>query len=243
MKHVIAPRTQQAKKIKTIILDYLDGSQIDEYACIEVGCGTGEISSYFAGIVAKMWGIEIDISNILRKQSSQVDNLAFSHADGARLPFSNESFDLVLFPQVYEHTINQKEVFDEIHRVLKPGGICFFSGPNRLQVIEPHYFLPFLSWLPHKLADLYLRLTKKGEKFDIYPRNYWYIKRLTKSFYRIDYTHKMIAKPENYGFPIHKSYEMITRIPKWLIKSLTPFYPNYNWVLIKKNTPQKLIKK
>ncbi|HOE70103.1 MAG TPA: class I SAM-dependent methyltransferase [Brevefilum sp.] len=236
MNHLIASRTQQAKKIITVIMDYLDGLQMDAFSCIEVGCGSGEISAYFGDFVAKMWGIELEFSNFPFAQASQKKNFAFSQADGAKLPFSDQVFDLVLFPQVYEHTTKQKEVFNEIYRVLKPGGICFFSGPNRFQIIEPHYFLPFLSWLPHKLSDLYLRLTQKGDIFDIYPRNYWYIKRLAKSFTRIDYTHKMIANPEKYGLQTKKLNKIIIKIPLELIKCLAPFYPNYNWLLIKQNS-------
>jgi SAM-dependent methyltransferase len=233
MKHTIVSRAKQANKIKGVIIDFLGGFSLQDFDCVEVGCGSGEISAIFADFVAQIWGIEIDTSNILRHRFTQYNNLAFSHADGARLPFNDASFDLVLFPQVYEHTTRQQEIFDEILRVLKPGGLCFFSGPNRYQITEPHYFLPFLSWLPHCWASNYLRLTRKGFIYDIYPRSYWKLKKLTKGFIRYDYTYKLIQNPESFGFEDRVENSVVKKIPTWMIKLLAPIYPNYNWILKK----------
>lgn len=233
MRHAIASRKEQAQKIYSILSDFLNEQGIYEFQCIEVGCGSGEISAFFADKVKTMWGIEIDIGNILKHQVSSQANLAFSHADGANLPFKESTFDLVLFPQVYEHTTQQQKVINEIFRILRPGGICFFSGPNRYQLIEPHFFLPFLSWLPHCLADLYLKLTKKGKVYDIYPRNYWRLKKLTRSFKRYDYTYQMIKNPENFGLESRVKRTIINKLPTRLVKWVAPFYPNYNWILVK----------
>jgi len=233
MSHHIASREKQAQKIHAILKDYLNTDDFKSLHCLEVGCGTGEISAYFANKVKTIWGIEIDRSIILKHQTSLSANLAYSEADGANLPFGDSSFDLILFPQVYEHTLKQQDLFDEIHRVLKPNGVCFFSGPNRLQIIEPHYFLPFLSWLPHFLSSLYLKITKKGEIFDIYPRNYWHLKKLTKSFSRYDYTQEMIRNPDKFKLNHRMNKFHFCKLPDWLLNLLTPFYPNYNWILIK----------
>ncbi|HAW59564.1 MAG TPA: hypothetical protein DCX03_11250, partial [Bacteroidales bacterium] len=142
---------------------------------------------------------------------------------------------LVLLPQVYEHTTEQQKVFNEIYRVLKPNGICFFSGPNRYQIIEPHYFLPFLSWLPNRLATSYLRISKKGNRYDIYPRSYGTLLKLTKNFIRYDYTSKLIKSPEIFGVDSRVITPIVKVIPMWLIKLLEPFYPNYNWILVKQS--------
>lgn len=245
MHHDIASRKQQAQKIHKIISDFLGKDTFRNLRIIEVGCGTGEISAFFAEITHLIWGIEIDISNLLKHQTSFLPNLAFSHANGANLPFKDESFDIVLFPQVYEHTTQQQAVINDIYRILKPGGICFFSGPNRFQIIEPHYFLPFLSWLPHFLSNFYLKLTKKGVLYDIYPRNYWRLKKMTKAFQRFDYTAKLIKNPEKFGLEIQMKSQFINSFPIWFIKSLAPFFPNYNWILQKQlnniHTPEQEI--
>ncbi len=45
------------------------------------------------------------------------------------LPFADESFDLVTACDVVEHVENDRRVFDEFARVLKPGGCLIFSVP------------------------------------------------------------------------------------------------------------------
>ena len=39
-----------------------------------------------------------------------------------KLSFKENSFDIVICTHVYEHVPNSKKLFDEIYRVLKPGG-------------------------------------------------------------------------------------------------------------------------
>ena len=59
---------------------------------------------------------------------------------------------------IYEHVVDPDAVLREIRRVLAPDGVVYLGLANRLGVVEPHYRLPFLSWLPHgPLADRYVR--------------------------------------------------------------------------------------
>lgn len=41
--------------------------------------------------------------------------------------------------------------------------------PNRWQVVEPHYRLAFLSWLPQGWRTPYLRLRQRGSHYDCRP--------------------------------------------------------------------------
>ncbi|MBS0461925.1 MAG: class I SAM-dependent methyltransferase [Proteobacteria bacterium] len=50
-------------------------------------------------------------------------------ADGARLPFLDDSFDSVLLLEVLEHVAQPGAVLTEIRRVLKPGGVLLLSMP------------------------------------------------------------------------------------------------------------------
>src|ERR1700759_688152 len=56
-----------------------------------------------------------------------------ARADAESLPFSDESFDLVLGHAVLHHLPNLRRAFAEFHRVLRPGGRIVFAGePSRL---------------------------------------------------------------------------------------------------------------
>jgi len=48
---------------------------------------------------------------------------------GEDLPFASDSFDLIFCTQVLEYIPTPGKVIDEIHRVLKPGGILLLSVP------------------------------------------------------------------------------------------------------------------
>src|SRR3546814_13212696 len=76
---------------------------------------------------------------------------------------------------VIEHVGNadaQRHHLVEIRRVLAPDGVVYFAAPNRWRLVEPHFRLPFLSWLPHPASDRYLRLMCRGIHYDFHPPSY-----------------------------------------------------------------------
>jgi SAM-dependent methyltransferase len=48
-------------------------------------------------------------------------------------------------------------VISEIARVLKPGGACLTSAPNRFAFRDAHYHLPGINWLPRPWAEAIIR--------------------------------------------------------------------------------------
>ena len=64
------------------------------------------------------------------------------HARGELIPFRDRSMDIVLCTQVLEHVIRPEEIVDEIHRVLKPGGVAFISVP----AVFPLHGGPYDNW-------------------------------------------------------------------------------------------------
>ena len=49
--------------------------------------------------------------------------------DGIQMPFENDLFDCVIATEVFEHCPSLEITLSEINRVLKPGGILFFTVP------------------------------------------------------------------------------------------------------------------
>ncbi len=60
-------------------------------------------------------------------------------ADGHQLPFPDESFEAIWIQAVLEHVLEPQRVADEIHRVLKPGGLVYADTPFMQQVHEGAY--------------------------------------------------------------------------------------------------------
>lgn len=238
VKHIPASRTQQAQKIIRLLLDGIDSrDKKSSGICLDIGCGTGEIGKILAPNFQFVIGIEIDLNRI--KVDDDVDttkrNFFFTQANGANLPFDDDSFDFIICAQVYEHTVDQIGLVKEIWRVLKKDGICFFSGPNKFTIIEEHYFLPCLSWFPSKMSDLYLKLFTGNNHYDIYPLSHRNLLKLLQNFYIEDTTIQILKNPRKYGMIDRFGILNLLRfVPELLIKPFLFFIPNFNWIIKKK---------
>ena len=70
------------------------------------------------------------------------------NAVGERLPFADDSFDIIYSSNVLEHTDEPAQVLAESMRVLAPGGVMQFVFPNYRSYYDGHYgvFHPPLYW-------------------------------------------------------------------------------------------------
>ncbi len=126
----------------------------------DLGSGTGIIKQVLETEFSKpIVGFEIDRDVV-------VEGDRMVRADILRLPVADGGLDFLLMNHVYEHVTDHRRLFGEAYRVLAPGGRAYVSAGNRYVVIEPHYRLPFLSWLPSGVADLYLRASRRGSGYD-----------------------------------------------------------------------------
>lgn len=119
---------------------------------LEIGCGTGYGADYLSKFVSSIVAVDIWEGGILYcRDKYGKDNLIFMQADGLKLPFEKDSFDVALSFQVIEH-IEPKLVSNylaEIKRVLKRGGTFIVSTRNsRLRL------LPFQKpWNPEHIKE------------------------------------------------------------------------------------------
>ena len=101
---------------------------------LEIGCGTGYGANHLSGSASSIVAIDIREGGISYCQDKYgKDNLVFLEADGLKLPFKDNSFDIALSFQVVEH-IEPKSVLNyltEIKRVLKKEGTFILSTPNK----------------------------------------------------------------------------------------------------------------
>ena len=102
---------------------------------LEVGCGAGTDLARFAKGGAIVSGVDLSSSAIaLAKTNFEHQQLHgdLREADGERLPFPNDTFDLVYAHGVVQYTPNPARLVDECRRVLKPGGEAIFQVYNRI---------------------------------------------------------------------------------------------------------------
>lgn len=158
-------RTLKARKIELLL-----GSAVrDGAALLDVGTGAGWIAQYFA--THPRYRLAVTAVDA-RDERVATGGYAFRQVAGATLPFADASFDVVLSNHVIEHVGGEAEQrlhLQEARRVLRPGGTLYLAAPNRWSLVEPHYRLPFLSWLPAALANAYVRAAGRGQWYDCRP--------------------------------------------------------------------------
>jgi SAM-dependent methyltransferase len=197
---------------------------------LDIGCSYGLILKQLAADVDYGVGVDFDIAGMQRFNTG----VGFVCADAERLPFAPGSFDIILCNHVYEHTDNPARMLDEIERVLAPDGVCYFAGPNKYDLIEPHYGLPFLSWLPPPLADRYLKLTGKGASYIEKPYSYRELMRLLARFEIEDYTGKIVSDPVRFhATDILPNGSLKQFMAKVVLRFLPFLFPGFIWVIRK----------
>lgn len=91
---------------------------------LEIGCGCGEASVYFAsqGAIVVASDISDEMVNLTKKVAAHRGvNLTGIVCSADALPFENESFDLVYAANVLHH-VDMEPTLDEIKRILRGGG-------------------------------------------------------------------------------------------------------------------------
>jgi SAM-dependent methyltransferase len=84
------------------------------------------------------------------------------YEEGGRLPFADDSFDLVISDQVFEHVEPLEAAAREIERVAAPGAVAYHHFPYRTVWREGHIGIPFAHRLPPgRLRLLYTMLLRR----------------------------------------------------------------------------------
>jgi SAM-dependent methyltransferase len=100
---------------------------------LDLGCGhqilpawRGEAEKRLAGRGRALVGIDYDLPSLRTHPHLRLK----VRGDIATLPFRDRSFDLVTANMVVEHIENPERQFEEVRRVLKPGGLFLLHTPN-----------------------------------------------------------------------------------------------------------------
>ena len=227
-------RQRKAATMIAVLQDYFS-LPLSKLRAIDVGASTGIIDTFLADYFGSITGVDIDQKAIdWAKTSFGAENLFFHAGDAGALKIPDESMDVVICSQVYEHVPDAKIMMKEIHRVLRPGGVCYFAASNRLRWNEPHYNLPLLSVIPRPLAHWYVRLSGQAMYYHELHFSYWGLKSLVSDFEIVDYTVEMIDDPDKFGItymlqpdsPRTRFAQAMCKYAYWLV-------PGYIWLLRK----------
>ncbi len=134
--------------------------------CLEVGCGRGSLSHYFAEAEYKCTLVDLSKDAIEIAQKSFADNNfngKFHIEDANKLTFSDNSFDIVFSIGLFEHFKDIETPIKEQIRVLDKGGIFFgYVVPEYSGNIQKDF-----HWI-NEILEVYQGRSEKIEKHHVY---------------------------------------------------------------------------
>jgi SAM-dependent methyltransferase/uncharacterized protein YbaR (Trm112 family) len=132
---------------------------------LDNGCGNGLFLEHLAGQglpISRYVGIDVSMGMLrhARARLDELDSVAgvpteLVRADACRLPFADDTFDVIFARSLLHHLPDPAAGAAEMARTLKPGGSVVVLDPNRT----------FVSDLPRRLARM-------GEHFDDDHKNF-----------------------------------------------------------------------
>ena len=200
---------------------------------LDMGCGSGGIAAWLADHVDTITGVDPEPWERWRDFHESHPNLRFVNATAEASGLPDQSVDVVICNQVYEHVDDPQGLISEIRRVLRPGGYCYFAGPNLLFPIEPHVFWPFVHWLPRELARRLMKALGAENLVDANSKDYWTLKRWLGGFEITNAVPYIITNPMLYG-NVGLGWRLLARMPRRVFGTLTFLSPGFVFVLRKK---------
>ena len=204
---------------------------------LDMGCGAGESSVYFALRGADVYACDIaedflKVGESLAKKFNVSVN--FSRAEASQLPYADEMFDIVYGNGVLHHVELLPSVKDAA-RVLKPGGKAVF--------IEPLPYNPVINIYRHMAKGVRTEDEKplrfgqinalRGYFSKFYHNEFWFfslsiffhfyfIRRWNPS--KVRYWKKVIEEGKAY----ERSFSKLQKLDLWTLKYL-PFLKGLCW--------------
>ena len=206
------------KRLLPYLVNYygLQGKRI-----LDMGCGTGELTVRMNLLGFETMGIDVhgralDLAKILAVENG-LPETTFVENNAERLPFAENSFDIVTMFSVLEHVDDQmliNSLLPELKRICR--GLVYVLVPNRLKVSDDHTGLRFVCWMPKSLAEMYIKARGSKYRYFISASGLWDVSyrtlgRISSLFQRgflLDFPSEEVIYP-----PLDKT-PMITRIGK-----------------------------
>lgn len=223
-------RRRKAAKILAVLAHLRGQAGLAGLTVADIGCSQGFIADEMAGAgAARTYGVDIDVPGLTVAQTRFGERVQFICAAGEALPFADASVDVAIFNHIYEHVVDPDAVIADIRRVLKPDGVLYLGLGNRLGIIEPHYRLPFLSWLPQGPADRYVRAFGRADSYYEQYRTRRGLQQMMAGWHVVDYTLPVLGDAGAFS-GTDTVPGVVSRLPERALAATVPLVPTYIWV-------------
>ena len=111
-------------------IDWLDIQPDDDV--LDIGCGTGFATEGLLKKVDTVTGLDQSVHQLDKayRKFGKHGPVNFTRGDAERLPFADDSFDIVWSSGSIEYWPNPVDALEECRRVVRPGGKVLIVGPD-----------------------------------------------------------------------------------------------------------------
>lgn len=127
-----------------MIREAIAGRDFSHKHVLEIGCGRGGFSCWFARTWPNSTLTAADFAETAitkgkaYAQSEKLFNIAWRVADIQSMPWSDGQFDVVVSCETIEHVPDPRTALGELARVLRPGGLLYLTFPNYFSLAGLH---------------------------------------------------------------------------------------------------------
>ena len=166
------------KIIKKLITNYNPVGKV----CMDLGPGSGRWLSFLKSIgPKKILSADFD-KDVMRKCSKITDEFFLINFEKNKFKIKNDSIDLILITEVFEHIRNYLFFLQEIIRISKNGSLVIFTMPNICSLISRIRLL--FGLLPVAIAsdDTHVNFFRKKDLTRIFTKMNQTLKFYNSSF-------------------------------------------------------------
>jgi len=200
-------RYQKAAKVIAVCRDYAD-KPLSELVALDLGASTSIMTDYFAQHFKQVVCIRARMPPMPTTSCTCVPMAPARHWPTVRSMSSSAI-----------RCMNMSRI--------NRGWLSKSNGCSHLTVsamlIEGHYFLPCLSWMPMWMSHLYLKMMGRKVKYDVYLLSLRRLRKLLKNFEMIDYTERLIRDPERFAATdVIRPRSWLARLPRRMFRLIYP---------------------
>lgn len=184
MKNILNenPHKPPRGRLKYTLSKFVDLQDIQSKTILDIGCGYGWFEVYgLKNKAKKMYGNEVSEQDLVTaRKHVKNPKVRFEVGSAIEIPYKDNQFDTVVSWEVLEHIPKGTEIqmFKEVYRVLKPGGVFYFSTPYAsipAKMFDPAWWL--IGHRHYTQEDISSYAKKAGlniEQF-VVRGNWWHI--------------------------------------------------------------------
>lgn len=196
-EHLLNPVAQQHYKFVLSELSHLSKKS----KILDAGCGEGILTRKFSNRGFDVFACDISKNALLE------NSIHFKQVDlNMKLPYKNNSFDVIVCLEVIEHLENPWLLIGEFYRLLKNGGRLIISSPNISNCVARIYYL----------FSGKIWLFREHKTDHINPISYWEIESIIK---KIGFKNTTLLE----GVSVIDDVDIVTNIKNPFIKIIYCF--------------------